>query len=441
MRLAALRAAAQHEQAKVTKEQQQLHAKEANLARMEKKVSAAVARDQASMQEKLAPSEQAVFKVTSAYSKEQKAADSDMHAAQELRAAMKYEQQVESLDARRAQSKGQLSLQDATMMANLQSLSRVERTNAAALSKLAGADAVRLAALVAKVRHESAIAYEQQQEAARLKKKGQTELGHTLEHIAMGKTKRVNTALRTVHELNETLAALRVEAAKNETAATRDESDALEMQFLSKINAQEALMWNHDDQLLHQKMQNSSSMAALLERQAAMETAVAHAKKRLMGVKVGQWMLQRVQLQQKVASHKRNLSPLQSAKAEVKKMRTQSSRDVKLASQMAALAQGVKKKLALARASDAATTLNVQHATQLAHASIHSKSGPSGVDLDHDRSESGLAQAEHEASLIHQAVHSAGTQHSSPKQGHLESKSTPKSWHGVEGPTDYSHGW
>ena len=44
------------------------------------------------------------------------------------------------------------------------------------------------------MRHDSEIAYEQQQEATRLKKKGQQKLAHTLEHIAFEKTEQVSVS-------------------------------------------------------------------------------------------------------------------------------------------------------------------------------------------------------------------------------------------------------
>ena len=42
--------------------------------------------------------------------------------------------------------------------------------------------------------------------------------------------------------------------------------------------------------------------------QAALESAIAHAQKRLIDVKVGQWMLKRVQLKQKLAPHRSKVS-------------------------------------------------------------------------------------------------------------------------------------
>merc|ERR1711871_1090313 len=108
----------------------------------------------------------------------------DKATARELRGAIKYERGQQKLDKTAATHEGRRAIDEAAMMARLGKLSKVEESTANALERLAGTESARLAALVTKVRTESAIALEQQRQAKQLRKKGAMKLAHALEHIA-----------------------------------------------------------------------------------------------------------------------------------------------------------------------------------------------------------------------------------------------------------------
>lgn len=417
MRLAALREAARHEQKKVSREQQRLLASEARLRGEEARVEHAVQADRRSLQTHLRPSEDAVGGATNKYSAEQMRVSADLASARELRAAVKYEHEQQTLDRRAAVRKGRAALDEAAMMVKLQKLSKAEARTAKALEPLYGARSARLVALVTKVRHDSAIAYEQQRQATQLRKKGQVKLAHTLEHIAFEKTEQVNRQLETLHSLNKSIGVLRAAIGSNTSAAARDARDALEMQFWSKISAQEALMSNHDERLLSQKISNSSTLAAVLERQAGWEESIAQAQKKLIGVKVAQWMLKRVSFKKKLAPKKNAGSALSVERATIKKLRAKDAKDSKLASQLAALADGAAKQLKTATTNEAHATLRAKHVTELVH---------SGTDLGSPPGNSPDLMTH----AVHQAVLASG-----------KTQRVTGAWHGVEPGTDYSHGW